>query len=98
MIVRRHIDEVTFQVSKQLKDRLRLVQRISRDHFGSMAEELHRSLSEALARAKQAAADYTADNDEHVAVLRVRLAEVERLRALIPESEPPGDGDVPALR
>ncbi|MBS1697574.1 MAG: dynamin family protein [Actinobacteria bacterium] len=98
MIVRRHIDEVTFQVSKQLKDRLRLVQRISRDHFGSMAEELHRSLSEALARAKQAAAAYTADNDEHVAVLRVRLAEVERLRALIPESEALEDRAAPALR
>ena len=98
MIVRRHIDEVTFQVSKQLKDRLRLVQRISRDHFGSMAEELHRSLSEALARAKQAAAAYTADNDEHVAVLRVRLAEVERLRALIPEPERQEDRDAPALR
>lgn len=98
MIVRRHIDEVTFQVSKQLKDRLRLVQRISRDHFGSMAEELHRSLSEALARAKQAAAAYTADNDEQVAVLRVRLGEMERLRALIPENEPPEDGDVPAVR
>ncbi|MBS1907053.1 MAG: dynamin family protein [Actinobacteria bacterium] len=98
MIVRRHIDEVTFQVSKQLKDRLRLVQRISRDHFGSMAEELHRSLSEALARAQQAAAAYTADNDEQVAVLRVRLGEMERLRALIPENEPPEDGDVPAVR
>ncbi|WP_251445824.1 dynamin family protein [Microbacterium sp. USTB-Y] len=98
MIVRRHIDEVTFQVSKQLKDRLRLVQRISRDHFGSMAEELHRSLSEALARAKQAAAAYTADNDEQVAVLRVRLGEMERLRALIPENEPPEGGDVPAVR
>ena len=50
LLVRRYIDEVVFQVGKQLKDRLRLVQRSARDHFGSMAEELHRSLSEALTR------------------------------------------------
>ena len=50
-IVRRYIDEVTFQVGKQLKDRLRLVQRATRDHFGSLAEELHSSLADALQRA-----------------------------------------------
>ena len=57
-LVRRYIDEVTFQVGKQLKDRLRLVQRAARDHFGSMAEELHRSLTDALNAAKQAAGTY----------------------------------------
>ena len=59
LLVRRYIDEVIFQVGKQLKDRLRLVQRSARDHFGSMAEELHRSLTEALSASKQAAGTYT---------------------------------------
>ncbi|MFD5224668.1 dynamin family protein [Microbacterium sp. NPDC058342] len=86
VIVRRHIDEVTFQVGKQLRDRLRLVQRTARDHFGSMAEELHRSLSDALLTAKQAATDFTASRDERVAVLQQRVQELERLRASIPQN------------
>ena len=69
-LVRRYIDEVMFQVGKQLKDRLRLVQRSARDHFGSMAEELHRSLSEALSAAKQAAGTYTSKRDERVTQLQ----------------------------
>ena len=84
IIVRRHIDEVTFQVGKQLKDRLRLVQRTARDHFGAMAEELHRSLSEALASAKQAATTYTANRDERVLALKTRIAELDQLRRAIP--------------
>ncbi|MFC4139856.1 MULTISPECIES: dynamin family protein [unclassified Microbacterium] len=83
-IVRRHIDEVTFQVGKQLKDRLRQVQRNARDHFGSLAEELHRSLSEALTNAKAAAGTFAANRDERVVVLKRRLAELERVRRAIP--------------
>nr|MBF0673087.1 Isoniazid-inducible protein iniA [Salinibacterium sp.] len=82
--VRRYIDEVIFQVGKQLKDRLRLVQRISRDHFGGIAEELHRSLSEALLAAKQAAGSYTSRRDERVVELGVKLAQLERVREAIP--------------
>ncbi len=89
LIVRRHIDEVTFQVGKQLKDRLRLVQRTARDHFGSMAEELHRSLSEALTTAKQAATTYTAKRDARVNALQKRIAQLEELRSRIPALEEP---------
>ncbi|WP_309127699.1 dynamin family protein [Microbacterium sp.] len=84
VIVRRYIDEVTFQVGKQLKDRLRLVQRTARDHFGSMADELHRSLSEALLTAKKAATDFTASRDQRVVDLQDRLQALERLRRAIP--------------
>ncbi|HET6672748.1 MAG TPA: dynamin family protein [Agromyces sp.] len=86
--VRRYIDEVNFQVGKQLKDRLRLVQRAARDHFGAMAEEMHRSLSEALATAKQTATTYTAKRDQRVAQLRAQIGQLERLRAEIPEPPP----------
>ena len=79
-LVRRHIDEVVFQVGKQLKDRLRLVQRVARDHFGGIADELHRSLSESVLAAKQAAATYSADRDERVKSLQTRLQRIEMLR------------------
>jgi hypothetical protein len=87
-LVRRYIDEVTFQVGKQLKDRLRLVQRGARDHFGSMAEELHRSLTDALNAAKQAAGTYASQRDERVAQLRRQLGQLEMLRKGIPELPP----------
>ncbi|WP_300267533.1 dynamin family protein [Microbacterium sp.] len=86
--VRRYIDEVIFQVGKQLKDRLRLVQRTARDHFGSMAEELHRSLSEALNSAKLAATNYTSSRDERVVALQDKIAQLERIRVSIPELPP----------
>jgi hypothetical protein len=84
-LVRRYIDEVTFQVGKQLKDRLRLVQRSARDHFGSMAEELHRSLTDALNAARQAAGTYTTKRDDRVAQLQGQLEQLESLRRGIPE-------------
>ncbi|WP_332310007.1 dynamin family protein [Agromyces laixinhei] len=86
--VRRYIDEVTFQVGKQLKDRLRLVQRAARDHFGTMAEELHRSLSDALVTAKQTATTYTSKRDQRVAQLQAQIRQLEALRAEIPELPP----------
>jgi hypothetical protein len=87
-LVRRYIDEVTFQVGKQLRDRLRLVQRVARDHFGSMAEELHRSLSEALSTAKQAAGSFTSSRDERVTELQTQLAQLEKLRDQMPTLPP----------
>lgn len=88
MIVRRYIDEVTFQVGKQLKDRLRLVQRTARDHFGSLAEELHSSLSEALQRAKQAASGFTTTRDQRVVMLKRRIEQLEHVRRTIPPLPP----------
>lgn len=87
-LLRRHIEDTVFQVGKQLKDRLRLVQRAARDHFGGIADELHRSLSESVLVAKQAAATYTADRDGRVKELEARLRQVEGLRAAIPAALP----------
>jgi len=88
LLVRRYIDEVIFQVGKQLKDRLRLVQRSARDHFGSMAEELHRSLSEALSASKQAAGTYTSKRDERVKQLQAQLERLESLHKAMPALPP----------
>ncbi|SIT87702.1 dynamin family protein [Microbacterium sp. RU33B] len=83
-LARRHIEDVVFQVGKQLKDRLRLVQRTARDHFGGVADQLHRSLSESVLAAKQAAATYESDRNGRIGELRSQLARIEALRAEIP--------------
>lgn len=88
LLVRRYIDEVIFQVGKQLKDRLRLVQRSARDHFGSMAEEFHRSLSEALTASKQAAGTYTSQRDQRVAQLQAQLKRLESMQKEMPALPP----------
>ena len=88
VLVRRYIDEVIFQVGKQLKDRLRLVQRAARDHFGSMAEELHRSLTEALNASKQAAGTFQSSRDERVKYLQSQLQKLEAFTKELPQLEP----------
>ena len=87
-IVRRYIDEVTFQVAKQLKDRLRIVQRTSRDHFGGIAEELHRSLAEAVLAAKRAAGSYSEERQKRAALLQGQLKQLEQLSAELPALPP----------
>ncbi|MFE5407222.1 dynamin family protein [Microbacterium sp. NPDC056569] len=82
-IVRRHIDEVIFQAGKQLKDRLRLVQRTARDHFGSLADELARSFSEAMSAAKQAAGVDSGKREQRIKVLRNQLRALETLKGQI---------------
>lgn len=86
-LVRRYVDDVTFQVGKQLKDRLRFVQRAARDHFGAIAEELHRSMTEALNAAKMGATTFTAQRDKRMSELRTNLARldaIERELAVLP--------------
>ena len=87
-IVRRYIDEVVFQAGKQLKDRLRLVQRAARDHFGAMADELHRSFTEAVNAAKQAATVESGKREERVKQLRMQLRQIDALRAEIAPARP----------
>jgi hypothetical protein len=83
-LVRRHIEDVIFQVGKQLKDRLRLVQRTGRDYFGGIAEELHRSLSESVLGAKKAAATFESDREARIRQLQAQLAHIQRVRDQIP--------------
>lgn len=83
-LVRRYIDDAIFQSAKQLKDRLRVVQRTARDHFSGIADELHRSLTEAVNRARNAAGSYNADRDKQIARLESQLQTLDRLRRRIP--------------
>ncbi|MEO3941932.1 dynamin family protein [Paenarthrobacter nicotinovorans] len=79
ILVRKHVDDVVFQVGKQLKDRLRLVQRATRDHFTEIAEEHHRSLAESVAAAQKAAAIYAAERDMRIKEIRNHIKALDTL-------------------
>jgi hypothetical protein len=80
-VVRRHLDEVVFQVGKQLKDRLRTVQRTLRDLITDTAEEMSRSLADAVSAAQRSTKEATAERDARVRSLRLRLDQLDRLAA-----------------
>lgn len=75
---RKYTDEVGFVVGKDSRDTLRRVQRQLRDFFASRAEELHRSTSEALSAAQQAAR-----SDESTRSKRLRDVDAELKRIAV---------------
>lgn len=89
-LVRRYIDDVIFQVGKQLKDRLRLIQRATRDHFTEIAEEHHRSLGDSVTAAQKAATTYAKESEQRIRAIQLELKKVEALHkqalSLAPES------------
>jgi replication fork clamp-binding protein CrfC len=76
-LVRRQLDDVTFQVGKQLKDRLRLVQRSTRDHFTEIADEHHRSLTDSVAAAQKSATVYKLEKDIRMREIKEELKKVD---------------------
>jgi uncharacterized protein YcbK (DUF882 family) len=78
-LVRRHLDEVVFQVGKQLKDRLREVQRTLRDLITDTVDEMSRSLADAVKAAQQATNAAAAEQNARMRTVRAQLDEVERL-------------------
>lgn len=79
-LVRRQLDDVSFQVGKQLKDRLRLVQRAIRDHFTEIADEHHRSLADSVAAAQKAANSYALEKAARIKDIKAELKKVDALR------------------
>ncbi|MEJ2579049.1 MAG: dynamin family protein [Kineosporiaceae bacterium] len=77
--VRHYCDEVQFLVGKDSRDTLRRIQRQLRDHYGARAEELRRSVSEALNAANAAAKRSSAERERRLKDLD---AELDRLRQL----------------
>ncbi len=90
--VRKHIDEVTFQVGKDSRDMLRRTQRQLRDHFTAIAEELSTSLSASVSAAQSAVKTTTSEREKRIRDLKAELARIEgladRARALLPKPEP----------
>jgi hypothetical protein len=101
-VVRRHLDEVVFQVGKQLRDRLRGVQRTLRDLISDAVDEMSRTMNDAVQAAQRSAKVATAERDARVRELRRRQVAIERLAELAtaipvtPRSRPDRTPAVPA--
>uniref|UniRef100_UPI001BDD5C72 dynamin family protein n=1 Tax=Pseudonocardia lacus TaxID=2835865 RepID=UPI001BDD5C72 len=78
--VRRYVDDVTFQVAKESRDRLRGVQRDLRDHFTAQAEEMKRSLGESQQAAERALKASQGERERRIPEIRTQLQELEALR------------------
>jgi hypothetical protein len=76
VLVRKYSDDVIFYVSKQLKDRLRIVQRAVRDHYNDVAEELSHSLRESVNNAQKAAQTGTAERTARLVEVKKSLAQL----------------------
>ncbi len=79
MAVRRHIDDVQFQVGKDSRDMLRHMQRTLRDHFTTIAEELQTSINGAVQAANAALQENESERKKSITDLR---AELERVTGL----------------
>lgn len=80
VVVRSFTDDVSFQVGKESRDRLRTMQRILRDHFAEIAEQAARSINESLSAAQSAAALEDSERAARVATLESELSAVAALR------------------
>lgn len=78
--VRAFTDDVSFQVGKESRDRLRVIQRVLRDHFTSVAEQTSRSISESLSAAQSAAALADSERSSRTAIAEKTLGEIAALR------------------
>ncbi|WP_262365650.1 dynamin family protein [Gordonia sp. OPL2] len=78
--VRAFTDDVSFQVGKESRDRLRVIQRVLRDHFTSVAEQTSRSISESLSAAQSAAALADSERTSRTAIAEKKLGEIAALR------------------
>ncbi|MGH3974226.1 MAG: Isoniazid-inducible protein iniA, partial [Pseudonocardiaceae bacterium] len=86
--VRRYIDDVIFQASKESRDMLRRVQRDLRDHFTSLAEETNRSLIDSLRAAEKSVKTSKGERERRLAEIKSELERLETLqqkvRTLLP--------------
>jgi hypothetical protein len=85
--VRKHIDEVTFQVGKDSNDMLRRTQRQLRDHFSALAEEMSTSIASSVQAAQNALKTNTSGRDKRIKDLKAELARIDgmaqRAKALV---------------
>jgi replication fork clamp-binding protein CrfC len=90
--VRRYVDDVTFQVAKDSRDRLRTAQRDLRDHFTAQAEQMKRSLQESQQAAERAVKASTGERQARLTEITTALEQLEAVRrqarALLPQPQP----------
>lgn len=78
--VKRYVDDITFALGKESRDRLRGVQRDLRDHFTGLAEQLRRSMQESLQAAERAVSASTAEKEKRLPEIKAELARLEAVR------------------
>lgn len=71
--VRRFVDDISFVVGKESRDRLKMIQRMLRDHYRDIANEVSRSLNESLQATVTAAHMEEAERDTRVRELERQL-------------------------
>jgi replication fork clamp-binding protein CrfC len=71
--VRRFVDDVSFVVGKESRDRLKTIHRRLRDHYRDIANEITRSLNESLQSTVTAAHVQEAERDNKVRELERQL-------------------------
>jgi hypothetical protein len=81
MLVRKHIDEVQFQVGKDSRDLLRRTHRTLRDHFTSLAEEMQTSMAESVAAAQKSLKATQGERSTRIGDLKAELDRVANLAA-----------------
>jgi hypothetical protein len=64
------------------------VQRTNRDHFGAIADQTHRSLSDAVLAAKQSAGTFAAERDGRARELTEQLRTLELVARKVPQLPP----------
>ncbi|HVL84908.1 MAG TPA: dynamin family protein [Pseudonocardia sp.] len=79
--MRKHVDEVQFQVGKDCRAMLRTTQRTLRDHFTEIAEQMHTSMTASVAAAQKAVRSTEAERATRIGDLEAELARVEHLAA-----------------
>ncbi|WP_430334148.1 dynamin family protein [Rhodococcus sp. ACT016] len=79
--IRQFTDDVSFQVGKESKDRLRLIQRMLRDHFTTIAEQTLRSLADSLRAAQEAATVASTERARRAAEVERQLSVLAELKA-----------------
>ncbi|MGH3766947.1 MAG: dynamin family protein [Pseudonocardiaceae bacterium] len=78
--VRRYVDDVKFQASKESRDMLRRVQRDLRDHFTTQAEEMNRSLGDSVRAAERSVKTSAVDRERRLGEIKSELYQLETLQ------------------
>ncbi|WP_433734188.1 dynamin family protein [Nocardia sp. CA-129566] len=81
--LRKYLDDVSFQVHKLSRDRLRNVQRELRDHFRESADQALASLQGSMKAAQEAADLEVAEREKRAAEVEKKLAVLARVRDIV---------------
>jgi replication fork clamp-binding protein CrfC len=87
--VRRFVDDVSFVVGKESRDRLKAIHRMLRDHYRDIANEITRSLNESLQSMIAAAHVEEAERDNKVRELERQLDILRQVTENVDRLTPP---------